>query len=400
MEIRRISDIDIDGKKVFIRCDFNVPLSKEKPGVITDDTRIRASLPTIKYALEHNCPVILASHLGRPKGTVKKELSLAPVADALREMLPGVQVRFVSDCIGPEVIESAQKLKEGEILLLENLRFHPGEEANDPAFAKQLADLADVFIQDAFGTVHRAHASTAGTTNYLPSAAGLLVTKEVEVMGSILENPARPFLAVLGGAKVSSKIAIIDNLMDKVDSLIIGGAMAYTFLSAQGTKTGNSLVEQEYRNAAKRALEHAKDTGKRLLLPIDHVIAASLEPDANVRTTGGVEIPDGWLGVDIGPMTLSRLAPVIAQARTVLWNGPMGIFEDNRFANGTFEVAKMLAAATGRDATTVVGGGDSVSAIKKAGLTDEFSHISTGGGASLEFLEGKELPGLVPLKKE
>jgi len=400
MEIRHISDIELNGKKVFIRCDFNVPLSKEKTGVITDDTRIRASLPTIKYALGHNCRVILASHLGRPKGAVKEELSLAPVADALREMLPGIQVHFASDCIGPKVIESAQKLKEGEILLLENLRFHPEEKANDSAFAKQLADLADVFIQDAFGTVHRAHASTAGITNYLPSAAGLLVTKEVEVMGSILENPVRPFLAVLGGVKVSSKIAVIENLMDKVDSLIIGGAMAYTFLSVQGTKTGNSLVEQEYKDAAKRALEHAKEAGKLFSLPIDHVIATSLEPDAGVRTSDGVEIPDGWLGVDIGPMTLSRLAPVIEQAKTVLWNGPMGIFEDNRFANGTFGVARMIAGATERGATTVVGGGDSVSAIKKAGLADKFSHVSTGGGASLEFLEGKELPGLIPLKKE
>jgi len=400
VEIRRISDIEIDNKKVFIRCDFNVPMSKEKPGVITDDTRIRASLPTIKYALEHNCAVILASHLGRPKGTVKKELSLAPVADALRALLPGVQVRFISDCIGPEVTEAAQKLKEGEILLLENLRFHPEEETNDPGFAKQLAGLADVFIQDAFGTVHRAHASTAGITNYLPSVAGLLVANEVKVMSSILENPVRPFLAVLGGAKVSSKIAVIENLIKKVDSLIIGGAMAYTFLSVQGTKTGVSLVEQEYKDAAKRALEHAKETGKSFLLPVDHIIAASLEPDANVKTTNTVEIPDGWLGVDIGPMTLSRLAPVIEQAKTILWNGPMGIFEDKRFANGTFEVAKMLAGATQTGATTVVGGGDSVSAIKKAGLTDKFSHVSTGGGASLEFLEGKELPGLVPLKKE
>ena len=381
-----IRDLDLKGKRVFIRVDFNVPLA---PGgqEITSDKRIKASLPSIQYALDHGAGLVLASHLGRPKGKPNPEMSLKPVAVRLSELL-GRPVKMAPDCVGPEV--EAMKPAPGEILLLENLRFHAEEEKNDPAFAKQLASLCDVYVNDAFGTAHRAHASTVGIIQFVPqAAAGLLMDKELEYLGKATTNPARPCVAILGGAKVSDKIEVIQNLMKFVDKLLIGGAMAYTFMKAKGEPTGNSLVEADKVDLAKQLLASA---GDKLVLPVDHVVAAELKEGAEHET---VEvIPDGKMGVDIGAKTVALFSGVIAGAKTIIWNGPMGVFEKKPFDAGTVALAKAVAAS---GAVSVVGGGDSEKAIKNAGVADKISHISTGGGASLEFLSGIQLPGVAAL---
>ncbi|MFH1541115.1 MAG: phosphoglycerate kinase [Elusimicrobiota bacterium] len=390
-----IRDVDLKCKKVLVRVDYNVPLDKSQS--ITDDTRIKESLPTIKYLLEQNCKIILCSHLGRPKGKVSPEFSLKPVAKRLSELLKQ-DVKFATDCIGDEIKKLATDLQPKEILLLENLRFHQEEEKNDEQFAKQLSELAEFFVQDAFGTVHRAHASTAGVNKFLPSTAGFLLEKEIKYLGDALQNPARPFIAILGGAKVSDKIGVIKNLSTKVDSILIGGAMAYTFLKAIGTSVGNSLVENDKLDLAKELL---KKTSKiQFLLPTDHIIADKVNPDATVEETKSTEIKDGWLGVDIGSATITKYSSVIKSAKTIILNGPMGVFEIDRFAVGTNAIVKAIAEATSNGAISIIGGGDSVSAVKKAGVADKVSHISTGGGASLEFLEGIELPGIAALKEK
>ncbi len=391
---RTIEDLPVQGKRVLLRVDYNVPLNEE--GAITDDTRIKETLPTINYLLERGAALILCAHLGRPKGQPNPQYSLKPVAKRLEELLRRT-VQMAPDCIGPEVEKMAQALQSGGILLLENLRFHPEEEANDPAFAKQLASLADVFVQDAFGAVHRAHASTAGVAALLPSAAGLLLAKEIFYLSKALENPERPFIAILGGAKVSDKIAVIDSLLEKVNGLVIGGAMAYTFLKAQGIGVGNSRVEADKIDLAKSAIKKAQEKHIQLFLPLDHVVVDKVEPKAPFEVTPDRSIPDGKIGVDIGPNTIKSLAPLLEKAKTIVWNGPMGIFEMPAFAAGTLGVAKELLEATEHGATTIVGGGDSVAAVKQAGLAEKLSHISTGGGASLEFLEGKVLPGIAAL---
>ncbi|MDD5688326.1 MAG: phosphoglycerate kinase [Elusimicrobia bacterium] len=388
-----IRDVDLKGKKVLMRVDYNVPLDKSQN--ITDDTRIKESIPTIKYLIDNGCKIILCSHLGRPKGKVALEFSLKPVAKRLAELLK-IDVKFAPDCIGEEVKKLASGLKPKEILLLENLRFHPEEEKNDEKFAKQLSELADFFVQDAFGTVHRAHASTAGVNRYLPSAAGFLLEKEIKYLGDTLQNPKRPFIAILGGAKVSDKISVIENLIKKVDAILIGGAMAYTFLKAQGISIGKSLVEEDKLNLAKDLMKKA---GKiQFLLPIDHIIADKVDASANVEETKSIDIKDGWMGVDIGSTTITKYSSVIKSAKTIVLNGPMGVFEIDKFAKGTNAVVCAIAEATLKGAISIIGGGDSVSAVKKAGVSDKVSHISTGGGASLEFLEGKDLPGIAALK--
>jgi len=397
-----ITEIPVAGKKVLVRVDYNTPLDENQN--ITNDKRIVASLPTIKYLLEKKCAIILMSHLGRPKGKVVPSMSLKPVAKRLSELL-GIQVKMAPDCIGVEVKKMAAELKPGETLLLENLRFHPEEEKNDDKFAAELGSLGEVFIQDAFGTVHRAHASTVGIAKYVKiTSAGFLVEKELKFLGEALNNPKRPFLAILGGAKVSDKIAVIENLLSKVDSLIIGGAMAYTFLKAKGIEVGKSLVEEDKIETALHLLKIADEKKVPIFLPIDHVVCDSVDfankkagDGAKIYETNGAEIEKGFMGVDIGPMTLQRIAPVVANAKTIVWNGPLGIFEIDRFSIGTIEIAKLVAQATDNGAISVVGGGDSVSAVKKAGVDKRISHISTGGGASLEFLEGKELPGIAVL---
>jgi len=388
-----IRDVDLNGKKVLVRVDYNVPLDKYQN--ITDGTRIKESIPTIKYLVEKNCRIILCSHLGRPKGKVATEFSLKPAAKKLSELL-NQDVKFASDCIGEDVKKLAGGLKPKEILLLENLRLHSEEEKNDEKFAKQLSELAEFFVQDAFGTVHRAHASTAGVNKFLPSAAGFLLEKEIKYLGNALQNPARPFIAILGGAKVSDKIGVIENLSKKVDAILIGGAMAYTFLKSQGIPVGNSRVEKDKLNLAKDLM---KKTGKiQFLLPIDHIIADKVDAGENVEITKGIEIKDGWLGVDIGVTTIIKYKSVIKSAKTIILNGPMGVFEIDEFAGGTNAVVEAIADATSKGAISIIGGGDSVSAVKKAGVSDKVSHISTGGGASLEFLEGLELPGIASLK--
>ena len=389
---KTVKDVDVRSRRVLVRVDYNVPLDAN--GNVSDDKRITASLPTINYLLEQGARIILCSHLGRPKGEVKKEFSLAPVAKRLKELLPGVNIYFASDCIGEEAQQKAAALKDGEILLLENLRFHKEEEKNDPEFAKKLASLAEIYVNDAFGTVHRAHASTAGVAAYLPAVAGFLIGKELSIMGGALENPERPFVAILGGAKVADKIGVITNLLNKCDTLLIGGGMAYTFFKAMGYEIGDSLLDAESIDLAKQLMETAKEKGVKLLLPVDTVVAKAFAADAEHMTVAANEIPAGWQGLDIGEKTRELFAAEIKNAKTVIWNGPMGVFEFPEFAKGTEAVAKACAECGG---TTIIGGGDSASAVKKLGYADKMTHISTGGGASLEFLEGKTLPGVACL---
>src|SRR5450432_39256 len=395
-----IQDLKLDGQRVFMRVDFNVPLSPE--GHVTDDSRIRETLPTIEYALRKGAQLILASHLGRPKGKPNAKMSLKPAAEKLRMLLDermgrSVNVGFAPDCVGIAAEEMASKLGNGHTLLLENLRFHAEEEANDEAFSKALAALAEVYVNDAFGSAHRAHASTAGITKFVSkSAAGLLMQKELEYLGKATTNPEKPFVAIIGGAKVSDKIDVIRNLLNKVDALLIGGAMAYTFLKAQGKKVGKSLVEEDKVGLAKELIGEAQAKKVRLHLPLDHVIADKIDPAAQhqiVSTDAG--IPDGQMGLDIGPETIAAFGKEISTARTIVWNGPMGVFEVAPFAKGTMRIAEMVAA--NQRATSIVGGGDSVAAVHQSGVSAKISHISTGGGASLEFLEGKKLPGVEAL---
>jgi 3-phosphoglycerate kinase len=388
MNKKTVKDIDLKGKKVFVRCDFNVPMDENQN--ITDNTRIVAALPTIKYLLEQNCKIILASHLGRPKGEVKPEFSLKPVAKELSKLL-GKEVIMANDVIGEDAMSKASNLKEGEIMLLENVRFHREETDNDPEFAKKLASMAEIFVNDAFGTAHRAHASTTGIADYIPGVAGFLIEKELKFLGNAINNPERPFVAILGGAKVSDKIGVIDSLLDKVDTLMIGGGMAYTFFKAQGYNVGNSLCEVEKTGLALQAMEKAKAKGVKLLLPIDTKVGKEFKPDTESKTVAWTEIPEEWEGFDIGEKTIEMFKKELQNAKTVIWNGPLGLFEFEQFAIGTNEIAKTLAEL---DATTIIGGGDSAAAVTKAGLADKMTHISTGGGASLEFLEGKKLPGI------
>jgi phosphoglycerate kinase len=398
-----IRDLDLTGKRVFIRVDFNVPLSKE--GIITDDTRIRETIPTIEYALRRKAKVILAAHLGRPKGKPVESMSLRPVVDRLRSLLdhvldPDENVAFAPDCVGPVATEIASNLEPGQTLLLENLRFHAEEEANDPEFAKQLASLCDIYVNDAFGAAHRAHASTEGITHFVSqSAAGLLMEKELNYLGKAVTDPNRPFVAIIGGAKVSDKIDVINSLLDKVDSLLIGGAMAYTFLNAQGQTTGKSLTELDKLDVARATLEKAQAREVKFLLPVDHVLAEKFAADSKTMIFSGTDpFPAEKMALDIGPETIKLFSAEIADAATVIWNGPMGVAELAPFAKGTNAIARAL--AKNEDATTIVGGGDSVAAIKNSGVADKISHISTGGGASLEFLEGKTLPGVSALTEK
>jgi len=390
-----IDDLDVKGKRVLVRVDFNVPLKEDEQGnlVVADDTRIREALPTIRALMQAGAKVILMSHLGRPKGQPDPKYSLAPVARRLEELL-GVRVRFVSNIVGEAVRQAINSMPEGGVILLENTRFHPGETKNDPELARQLAELADVYVNDAFGSAHRAHASTEGVAHYVKQAAmGYLMKREVEYLGRLLENPEHPFVAILGGAKVSDKIGVIKNLLPRVDRLLIGGAMSYTFLKALGHNVGASRVEEDRLEEARQLYEKAQG---KILLPVDHVVAPEFSNEAPAQVVEG-DIPDGLMGLDIGPKTIERYREEILQARTVVWNGPMGVFEMPNFAKGTFAIAEALAEATDRGALTVVGGGDSVAAITQAGYADRVSHVSTGGGAMLEFLEGKELPGLIAL---
>jgi phosphoglycerate kinase len=390
---RKLEDLDLAGKRAFIRVDFNVPI---KNGTITDDTRIRASLPTIRYALDKGATVVLASHLGRPKGKPNLEYSLGPVAARLSELL-GRPVQFAEDCVGDTARQAIEKAGKGGVVLLENLRFHPEEEKNDSGFARQLAGLADIYIDDAFGSAHRAHASTEGIVQHVPqAAAGLLMAREVEYLGRVLEGPDRPFVAVLGGAKVSDKLEVIENLIPRVEALLIGGAMAYTFLKARGLPVGKSLVEEDLVDEARGIERRAKERKLRFELPVDHLVAPKLEAGAPAETldVGDAAIGDR-MGLDIGPKTVTAYRDIIATARTVVWNGPMGVFEIDAFANGTMEVARAVASVKG---TTIIGGGDSIAAVAKAGVTDRITHISTGGGASLEFLGGRKLPGVEALR--
>jgi len=390
-----LDDIDVSGKRVLMRVDFNVPIGED--GKVADDLRIRAALPSIKKVLESGGSLVLMSHLGRPKGKWNEKYSLKPVAERLSELL-GKPVKMAPDCIGPEVEKMAQELKPGEVLLLENVRFHPGEEANDPEFAKQLAKLGDVYVNDAFGTAHRAHASTEGVTKYFDvCAAGYLMQKELEYLGKAVGEPERPYVAIMGGAKISGKIDVIQNLLPKVDALLIGGGMAYTFFKAKGYSIGNSLLEEDRIEVAKQVMADAEAKGVELLLPLDNVVAKEVSEDAETQVTADENVPEGWIGVDIGPKTIERFREKILAAKTIVWNGPMGVFEKEPFAKGTFAIAQALADATAKGAITVVGGGDSAAVIKKAGLADKVSHVSTGGGASLEFLAGLTLPGVAAL---
>ena len=389
---KTVKDIDVAGKKVLLRCDFNVPQDKAT-GAITDDKRIRAALPTIQYLLEQNAAVIACSHLGKPKGEWKESLTLAPVAKRLSELL-GKDVIFAKDIVGEDAKAKAAALQPGQIMLLENLRFDKREEKNDPEFAKELASMAEVYVSDAFGTVHRAHASTAGVAAYLPAVSGFLIQKELEVMGGALANPKRPLVAILGGSKVSSKIGVINNLLNIADTIIIGGGMSYTFAKAQGAKVGKSLLEEDWIQYAGEMVEKAKEKGVKLLLPVDGLAATEFSADAEAHLVDGVDIPDDMMGMDIGPKTIQLYSDAVKDAGTVIWNGPMGVFEFPAFAEGTRAMAKALAET---DAITIVGGGDSAAAVAQLGYADKMTHISTGGGASLEFLEGKELPGVACL---
>ena len=389
---KSVKDVDVKGKKVLLRCDFNVPLDK-KTGEITSDKRIVAALPTIQYLLDNGAAVIACSHLGKPKGEWKPELSLTPVAKRLSELL-GKDVVFAKDIIGEDAKAKAAALQSGEIMLLENLRYDIREEKNGADFAEELASMAEIFVSDAFGTVHRAHASTAGVAAFLPAYSGFLVQKELDIMGTALNDPKRPFVAVLGGAKVESKIGVINNLLEKADTIIIGGGMAYTFLAAKGYGVGTSLLDAERIDYAKDMMAKAEEKGVQFLLSEDVVIAPEFEADAESREVSADQIPDDWMGMDIGSKTIEKFSEAIKSAATVVWNGPMGVFEFDKFAKGTEAMAKALAES---DAITIVGGGDSAAAVEKLGYADKMTHISTGGGASLEFLEGKELPGVACL---
>lgn len=390
-----LKDIDVKGKKVLVRVDFNVPMSKENAGEITDNARIEAALPTIKYLVDQDAKVILMSHLGRPKGEAKKEFSLEPVAKELSSLL-GKDVQFLDSdvVVDDSVKEKVDALKDGEIVLLQNTRYRAEETKNGEDFAKELASLGNVFVNDAFGTSHRAHASNVGVSSILPSALGFLVEKEIDVMGQALENPERPFVAILGGAKVSDKIGVIENLLDKVDSILIGGGMAFTFLKAEGKEIGKSLLEEDKIELAKELIEKAKEKGVKLLLPTDVVIADKMEEGADISTVSVDDIPEDKAGFDIGPDSVKLFDEELKNAKTVVWNGPMGVFEIEKFSKGTYDIAKALSES---DAITIIGGGDSASAVEKAGYKDKVSHVSTGGGASLEFLEGKELPGVAAI---
>ncbi|MEF9983503.1 MAG: phosphoglycerate kinase [Oscillospiraceae bacterium] len=385
-----IEDIQVSGKKVLVRCDFNVPL---KDGVITNDNRIKESLPTIKYLSSNGAKVILCSHLGRPKGEVSPEFSLAPVAKRLTELL-GKEVKLSNDVGGEDTAKIASTLNNGDIMLMENVRFEKGETKNDPVLSKKLASLAEIFVNDAFGTAHRAHCSTAGVADYLPSVCGYLIQKEIKIMGEALSNPKRPFVAILGGAKVSDKIGVITNLISKVDTIIVGGGMSYTFAKAKGMEIGNSICEEDKIPLALELMEKAKAKGVQLLLPVDDIIADKFDADADCKVNEG-NIPEGWQGLDIGTKTIKLYSDAIKNAKTIVWNGPMGVFEFDKFAKGTCEIAKAVAES---GAVSIIGGGDSAAAVEKLGFADKMTHISTGGGASLEFLEGLELPGIACLK--
>ena len=393
MNKKTIKDIDLKGKKVLVRCDFNVPMDENKN--ITDNTRIVAALPTIKYLLENNCAVILCSHLGRPKGEFKPEFSLAPVAKELSKLLDK-EVIMAKDVVGEDANKKAKELQAGQVMLLENVRYHREETDNDPEFAKKLANMAEIYVNDAFGAAHRAHASTAGVAQYLPAVSGFLIEKELKFLGNALNNPERPFVAILGGAKVSDKIGVIDSLLEKVDTLMIGGGMAYTFFKAQGYNVGNSLCEVEKTDLALEEMKKAKAKGVKLLLPIDTKIGKEFKPDTESKTVEWTNIPEGWEGFDIGEKTIEMFKNELKTAKTIIWNGPVGLFEFDQFAIGTNEIAKALAEL---NATTIIGGGDSAAAVEKAGLAEKMTHISTGGGASLEFLEGKKLPGIECLQE-
>ena len=389
---KTVKDIDVAGKKVLLRCDFNVPQDKTT-GAITDDKRIVAALPTIKYLLEQNAAVIACSHLGKPKEGPDPKFSLAPVAKRLSELL-GKPVIMAADVVGPDAAAKAAALKNGEIMLLENTRFETGETKNDPELARKLADMAQVYVSDAFGSVHRAHASTAGVAAYLPAVSGFLIAKELEIMGGALADPKRPLVAILGGAKVSSKIGVINNLLDIADTIIVGGGMTYTFIKAMGGTVGTSLLEDDWLDYCKEMMAKAKEKGVKLLLPVDTVCADAFSADAKPELVDTMKIPDGRMGMDIGPKTIQQFSDAVKDAGTVIWNGPMGVFEFPAFAEGTRAIAKALAAT---HAITIVGGGDSAAAVAQLGYADQMTHISTGGGASLEFLEGKELPGVACL---
>jgi len=392
MSLKTVEDICVKGKKVLVRCDFNVPMDDE--GNITNDNRIVGALPTIKYLVEQGAKVILCSHMGRPKGEFNMKYSLAPVAKRLAELL-GKEVKMAADVVGDSAKALTSDMADGEIVLLENVRFHAEETKNVPEFSEKLASLAEIFVNDAFGTAHRAHCSTAGVADYLPAVAGYLIQKEIKIMGGALEAPQRPFVAILGGAKVKDKIGVINNLLNKVDTIIIGGGMAYTFSKAMGGNIGDSLVDEERLDYAREVLELAKEKGVNIMLPTDNVAADNFANDANQKVCSAMEIPEGWQGLDIGPETIKAFSDVIKNAKTVIWNGPMGVFEFENFAKGTIAVAEAVAAA---DAITIIGGGDSAAAVTNLGFADKMTHISTGGGASLEFLEGIELPGIACLK--
>lgn len=395
--IKKVQDMDIKDKNVVVRVDYNVPI---KEGKVDNNKRIVATEKTVKFLLENNCRVVLMSHLGRPKGKVVAEFSLEPVAAEVERVF-GVKVHFAKDCVGPEADQVVNSAKNGEIVLLENLRFHPEEEKNDPEFAKQLAKHGEIFVQEAFGTVHRAHASTSAIAQDLPGCIGFLVQKEVEFLGKALANPARPFAAVIGGAKVSDKIMLLNNLLDKVNVLVIGGGMAYTFLKAQGAEVGKSLIDTEKLGEAKSVIEKAAAKGVKLLMPVDHIAAAEFAENAEPIDIDGVNIPADKMGLDIGPKTIELFKEELLKCKTIFWNGPMGVFEFPNFAKGSFAVAQAMIDATKAGAITIIGGGDSVNVIKKGKFNQaDFSHVSTGGGASMEFVEGKELPGLVALESK
>ncbi len=389
MSKKTVRDVELKGKKVLVRCDFNVPLDENRN--ITDNTRIVAALPTIKYLLENDCSIILCSHLGRPKGEFNEKFSLMPVAKELSRLLDK-EVIMAKDVVGEDAKTKVANLKPREILLLENVRFHREETDNDPEFSKALASMAEVYVNDAFGAAHRAHASTVGVASYLPAVSGFLIEKELKFLGNALENPERPFMAIIGGAKVSDKIGVIDSLLEKVDTLLIGGGMAYTFFKAQGYSVGVSMCEEDKLDLALELMQKAKDKGVKLMLPVDTRVGKEFKPDTESKTVPWTEIPDEWEGFDIGEKTIAMFSEELRTAKTVVWNGPLGLFEFDQFAKGTNSIAKVLSELT--DATTIIGGGDSAAAVRKAGLEDKMTHISTGGGASLEFLEGKKLPGI------